>query len=483
MTTTISEIKRFFSAKHIPAFVVGGYVRDALNGRLSQDVDFVAECDTLTVGREISDFFGGTFVLLDKNNLVVRVIIPDPDWGKISVDISPMMGSIEKDLRKRDFTIDAMALPVDDVDNLTWSDHVIDPLGGRRDLELGIINAINDDIFISDPIRLIRAVRLSAYMEFGIDNRTSDLIRRDAHLLQLASGERIRDEFMSLLAFEYAKRYLNMLDELDLLCCIIPELRYTKGVEQPNEHFWDVFQHSVETVGAVDLLMDHCGSEDIGGMYKWNDEFKFYFDEPAGDNHSRRTLLKLGALLHDIGKPKTKVVEDDGRTRFLGHSDLGAKMSSERLNSLRCSSKTKKNICGMVEHHLRPFQLAQDGDMPTSRAIYRYFRDLGDIAVEVLYLSLADYRAAKGPLLDPVQWQQRIASTDFVLTEGFLNGPIQNSPRLVTGYDLMDSFGLTPGPQVGILLDHVKEAHAIGKVRTKKEALTLARSKLCENRG
>jgi poly(A) polymerase len=213
----------------------------------------------------------------------------------------------------------------------------------------------------------------------------------------------------------------------------------------------------------------------------WTPERKVYFQQQVSDGHSRRTILKLAALFHDIAKPQTKGPDATGRIRFLGHSEQGAQVATQRLGALRLSSRGISMVSRMVEEHLRPAQLRHEGELPSPRAIYRYYRDLGDVAVDTLYLSLADYLAAKGPELSADRWADHARMVAHVLRGvAPATGPAQ-PPRLVTGRDLMQHLNLPPGPRLGQLLDLVAEARAMGEITTREEALALVAKELQEH--
>ena len=483
MTTIIRVLKEFFPSRSVQAFLVGGYLRDSLEGRVSKDVDLAVEGDSLDLGRELAHLLGGSFVLLDETHRIGRVVVPGDRKGQTFIDLSPVLGSIEGDLARRDFTVDAMALPLEAAGTPGWQKRIIDPFGGMRDLSARLIHAVSENVFNEDPVRLLRAVRLAAELQFAIEARTTALIAQSSSMLWQVAAERVRDEFLSLLSLKEAKEHLHRLDELGLLCHIIPELEVARGVEQPKEHYWDVFEHSIQTVGAVEKLTEGSDKDTVARMVQWNKELESYFDVTISDGHNRRTLLKLGALLHDVAKPQTKTVDKEGRTRFLGHSTLGASMAQARLRSLRLSTRGIRSICAMVEYHLRPSQMVQGAEMPTPRAVYRYFRDLEETAIGVLYLSLADYLAARGPLLNLEEWQHRAALVNHVLEEGVREKAPQRRVRLVTGHDLMEVLGLEPGPHLGRLLDAVLEAQAAGEVNTRDEALAWVRSRLEGEKG
>ena len=339
------------------------------------------------------------------------------------------------------------------------------------------MRAVGESVFQDDPARLLRAVRLAAKLQFSIEPHTAGLITRHAHLISATSGERVREEFLAVLSLDRAKNHLETLDQLGLLCCIIPELEIAKGVEQPQEHYWDVFGHSIHAVEGAERVVSRCAQDTEASEVPWSGEIEEYFRGDAGDGHTRATMLKLAALLHDIAKPQTKMVDAKGRTRFLGHQTLGASMADDILERMRLSNSGRDMVHGMVENHLRPIQMSQDGELPTPRAVYRYFRDVGDVAIDTLYLSLADHLAARGPNLDMEGWRHHADIVAHILEVGTHQQTPEKMPRLVTGYDLMQEFGLSPGPLVGLLMDEVNEAQASGTLSTRDEALDLVRGR------
>jgi poly(A) polymerase len=304
------------------------------------------------------------------------------------------------------------------------------------------------------------------------------LISRDAPLVTSVAGERLRDELLAILSVEGAKGHLKLLDGLGLLCRLFPELETTRGVSQPREHFWDVFHHSLETVETSELVTSGRRDDPLLAPVPWDGEIERHFSQEISDGHNRRTILKLAALLHDIAKPQTRAMDEAGRTRFFGHHNLGAAMAEQALLRLRISSRGIKAVCGMIQHHLRPSQMGPEGEFPTDRAIYRYFRDLGEVAIDTLYLSLADYLAARGPDLDIEDWERYAKIIRYVLHSGLREKAPQRLPRLISGHDIMETFGLPPGPRLGRFLEAVREAQAAGEIATREEALAWVRRRL-----
>jgi len=203
----------------------------------------------------------------------------------------------------------------------------------------------------------------------------------------------------------------------------------------------------------------------------WSPSLEEYFAGEVAGGRIRGVLLKLAGLLHDIAKPQTRMFEESGRMRFFGHSQEGADVVRSIMERLKFSARERDMVCRMVEHHLRPGQLARDNELPTRRAIYRYFRDVGDVAIDALYLNLADHLAARGPMIEYDKWHEHTSTLGYVIEERFRADSIVRPPKLVDGNDIIDKYGLAPGPEVGRLLEAVREAQASGEVSTREEAL------------
>ena len=454
---------------------MGGYLRDSLLSLPPQDeVDIAVPGDPQSTGRDLALTLGGTYVPLGPVHGVARVVAVAGEDRRWTIDVKGFSGNIQDDLARRDFTINAMALPLEHWASPMPGELVEDPFNGRQDLARRRIRALNTQVFQHDPGRLLRAVRLAARLRFMLDPETAQLVRTESHRISQVSGERVRDEFLALLRLDGARGHLEVLDRLDLLCRIIPELALTKGVDQPKEHYWDVWGHSLHAVETAELVTKGHQNSPIYTQVPWKPETDEYFSQEASDGHTRRTILKLAALFHDIAKPQTKKKDDTGRTRFLGHPELGATMAAARLGQMRVSSQGIAMVSKMVEQHLRPMHMMQGVEAPTRRAVYRYFRDVGNVAIDTLYLALADHLAAKGPELLPEQWIAHARMVAHVL-EARTPEPSPDGPgRVVTGNDLMEYFGLAPGPLIGGMLEKIDEARAAGEISSKGEALALA---------
>ena len=507
----LAKISQSLTTRKKQGYIVGGFIRDRLLKRRTNDIDIAVSGDAISIARRVAKETGGKFVLLDDVNSVARVVVtendptektardPESHGREWHFDFSSFAGDIRSDLARRDFTVNAMAVELSQF-VAAWTAtkmrsrksakaragkrpvlKLIDPFSGRHDLRDKIVRRVSEQIFEADPARLLRAVRLAVELDFTIEPETESLIHRYCQTVTEVPGERTREELLRLLAMPRASYYLRYLDELGLLLALVPELAESKGVEQPTVHFWDVFEHSLQTVATVEFLIRESdweyGNEDMLATTPWSDAIDRHLSQEVSKGSNHKVLLKLGGLLHDIAKPMTKSIDDTGRARFLGHAKQGAAMTVGILERLRFSNREVSLVESLVYHHLRPAQMA-NGELPTQRAIYRYFRDTGEAGIDVLLLALADYLASRGPLASMEEWRSHCQLINYILTEHDKQQVKILPVKLIDGDDIMDKFDLPPGPLVGRLLAMVNEAHASGELSTREEALALVQTEL-----
>ncbi len=478
----MGDIAAHLAGIGVVAHVFGGAVRDALLGTLSGDFDLTLDVTAPEIGPRLAEVLGGTYFDLDVRRGIGRVAVTGPE--PLTVDLTGAVpgSGVDAHLRGRDFTVDALAV---DLSRLAKGHAaVIDPTGGLDDLRSGVIRALSSTALEQDPIRLLRGPRIAAAGSFALEDQTAVWTRDRASLIARVSPERVRDELVKILAAPHVTTSLRTLDDLGLLTAVLPELEESRGVVQPAEHHYDVFDHLVETPGAVELVMGEPGDTAALSYVPRFDGMAQYFARPLADGASRSTLLRLACLLHDVAKPAAMTVEPSGRIRFFEHGPLGARVCRDVMERLRFSRKAIQHVSTMVEYHLRPGQAAAPGCPPSARAIYRYRRDLGDVSIDTLYLNMADYIAAKGPdMLGPgydfTEWESHCGAVKLLLS-----GDDGQSTRsrlavgLLNGNEIMTEFSLKPGPAVGELLELVEEATATGEIKSRSGALHLARAAL-----
>ncbi len=475
-------------------WLVGGAVRDALLERPIHDWDFAVDRNALALARAVADSLNGAYFPLDTTRETGRVVLTSEDGPREDLDFALLRGeTLKDDLLARDFTINAMALDA--------TGALIDPLHATADLEARLIRVIDEQAFRNDPVRLQRAVRLEAELGtdgFQIEPETAALIRRHAALLGRSSVERIRDELTRTLAAPDATTSVQRLDELDLLPKIVPGLKALKGITQSPPHRFDVWTHTLIVMEALkgvvntvagkpdrpsSLLLDipaAAWSDLTRVLGPFTDDLETHLSVNVCDGRDRTLLLKLAALLHDLGKPETRSVDEDGRIHFYGHEPAGAKLAAGWMRRLHFSRDEVQRVRTSVEAHLRPAHLARAKKV-TRRAIYRYFKDTEDVGVEIVLLSLADHLATWGPNLREQRWARRLEVAELLLSHYFNRREETIAPPLlISGHDLLEELALSPGPMIGQLLEAVREAQAIGEIKTREEALDLSR-RLAEN--
>jgi putative nucleotidyltransferase with HDIG domain len=477
----IARLSTFADAKGITAWATGGFLRDYILGTTPSDIDATINADPLMVGPDLAAELNARFVVLDAERRHVRLVLRR-SLGHI--DLMPLRAAnIEADLRLRDYTINALATPVGD---LRTDFNPIDPTNGLHDLRRGVVRTTSEQCLLSDPLRLLRGGRIANQLGFTLAAATQRAIKRHSALVSEASPERQREELMSIFATNRAAGGIRLLDELGLLSKVIPELDVARGVEQPKEHHYDVFNHGLAALEYMDVLLAESDQalpayDAITDPTRYRrglreglgSDIDAYLCSEFSSGTVRRAIIKLCALLHDIGKPATKSFEGDGRMRFFGHSEAGAKLAARLMRRLRFPARQVKHVRKMIEAHLRPIQMAQDG-APSRRAVYKFFRDTGDAGVDTMLLSLGDHLATTGPRGNIRAFNQHVALIAYVLQVRSRQEQRLKPVRLVTGRDLMSSLGVDPGAQLGRLLESVREAHATGEIHTREEAIRLA---------
>jgi putative nucleotidyltransferase with HDIG domain len=475
----------FFTRRKAAVLLVGGAVRDGLLGRPLYDLDFVVDGDETALAAAVGRAFRGVLVPLDPGRGIARVVLLRADL-RLHLDFARRQGGDwDADLRARDFSVNAIAV--------NSAGRYLDPLEGWRDLAAGRLRAASESAFRADPLRTLRAVRLVAELGLIIEPETAAWIRRDAHLLPRAAPERVRDELVRILYAADGGQHLDMLDDLHLLEQILPEATATRGVDQSPPHQWDVWTHTRMTVEAVERVLDclegrggRSGNLGVPG-WVWGDiqkrlgpmraDLSAHLSQVVSDTHDRRSVLKTAALLHDIGKPATRSVDEKGRIHFYGHEKVGADLALERLQALRFSNDEINLAHVIIAHHLRPGQLAwtQRTKGPTRRAVYRFFRATGKAGVEVGLLSLSDTLATWGATLTGQKWLRELNVVTTLLSTFFEQPEWVTPSPLINGHELMAALELSPGPAVGRLLEGIREAQAAGEVKSREAALALAK--------
>ncbi len=445
------------------AWIVGGAVRDAALDRAVTDLDLAVGADPGAAAKAIARQGGGNAFELSAEFETWRAVAADHSW---QVDIAALRGvGIEADLAERDFTIGAVAVPLAGGD-------LLDPHDGLADLDRRLLRAVGEHSFSADPLRLLRAARLATELELEVDPATTELARREAGRAAEPAGERQLAELRRLIGSRDPLRGLALLDELGLTAVVLPELEALRGVEQGPNHHLDVHGHTLavlERTLEVEADLDRFAGERAV-------EVQALLDEPLGDEMSRGTALRFGALVHDIGKPATRG-ERDGYVTFVGHDRDGAEIVGALFARLRASRRLTRHLQALTLQHLRLGFLVHAAPLPP-RKVHEYLRATEPVAADVTLLTVADRLSARGS--GPFATEEMIEA-HLTLAREMLAAALdwrRDGPPvpLLRGDEMAAQLGIAEGPEVGELLAELEAAQYAGEVTTGEEALRLARS-------
>ena len=437
--------------------LVGGAVRDALLGRADTDVDLAVPRGAVALAGRIAARLGATPVVLDAERGAARVAGPG-----VQLDLTDFRApTLVEDLARRDFTVNALAV---DLGRLLARGRapIVDPTGGVADLRARRLRPAGPGVLDDDPLRTLRAVRLEATLGLTLTRPAAAAVRAAAPGVARVAGERVRDELVVLLRLVATGRAVRRADALGVLGIVLPEIEPMRMAQQPLPHRFDVLEHSLRALEAGDRVLAR-----LTALEPFGEELAAHFVEPVGGGLLRAHVLKLAALLHDVSKPETRRLLD-GRVRFFEHDVLGAAKARAIGERLRLPERAVALLERLVRHHLRPMHLAQAGEV-TPRARVRFYRDLGPDTRDLLLLCLVDAAGVTG--VSPLAvWRRATLIRDLLGGWAEAETAAAAAP-LLRGEDVMNRFGLAPGPAVGDLLARAREAQDLGLVRTREEAL------------
>jgi poly(A) polymerase len=451
------------------SYVVGGAVRDFFVGQFNRkDLDVAVDGDGFKIARQAAAQLDrlATFVPLDSKHGTGRIVLRgDP---LLTLDVTSFRAStLAEDLQRRDFTINAMAVRVQDFLSGPQGE-VHDPTGGRADLQTRTIRACSMHSFQDDPVRILRAFRFMARLGFEISEDTLAMLPSAVEMLASTSPERIRDELVATLAAESSFPALEQMDACGVLDALFPELRPMKGCGQNDYHHLDVWDHSLETVYRMEALLANKGLQ-FGPL---GDHIDAYIREEVVKDRPRAALLKLAAIFHDSGKPKSRFVDAKGRVRFFGHEKISQQVFDEVGKRLKFASREIGIIGEIIAGHMRTTIFT--GKEVSRRAIHRMHEKFQRNVIGLLLLFLADLGASRGPARRPEAYGQ---AWNQVLRALAMSLDAEAAPLtpLLNGRDLMSQLGIDPGPHLGNLMRILMELQATGEITTRDEALEAAR--------
>ena len=436
------------------AWVVGGAVRDELLGRPVGDLDLVVEGPAEPFARRLADRLGVPVFSPSERFASFRVVAP----GR-HVDVAPLRGpDLAADLAVRDATVNAIAREIV-AEPGAWgggaalaAGPLTDPLGGRADLACGRLRLCSPTALDEDPLRVLRLTRVSSSLRFEPDTAALGAARHAAPGLAGVPGERLRDELSALLAAASPApaRALRLLADLGALAVVLPELDGLRGVGQNLYHHHDVFEHTLEALGTVSGVVAQLGG----------DGFLAPPIEAGLPDVPSIVPVSWAVLLHDIGKPGARQVDETGRILFWHHDRIGRDMLVEVGSRLRLSRHFVDYLGVLVRQHLRLGFLVREQPL-TRRALARYRRDVTPYVFESVVVSLCDRLATRGEKTSraSVARHYRLARSVW---SGVMKVPV---PHFLSGDDVMQILGIEPGHAVGQALEALEEEIEAGEIR------------------
>lgn len=437
-------------------YLVGGTVRDFYMGLESTDRDIIVmDEDARDFALKLSELFQATFVPLDEENKIYRIVLPD----KINyIDVTnPVGDSIEKDLMRRDLTINAIAVNI-------RTGELIDISGGVTDIMNKCINYVNELNFVDDPLRLLRVYRFQALYGFQLASETINAVCKYSDLIHKPAVERINYELLKLFGGEYAHIALENMNKTWILEEIFPFVKELKQVPPNSHHHLDLFHHSIETVKQVQILYNEAP-----------DEVKEHLSRIDFGGFSRLAHLKLAAFMHDIGKFSTWTIEE-GKHRFIKHDDVGSKMSVKILKDLHFSNKQIDYISSMIKYHIYPSHVMTSPQI-TEKIMMRYVRKMDTNSIDAIILAQADRLSARGPEITDQIVERNITSLNMLL-RFYLEAreTLKPLPKLLSGNDVMQILNIKPSKRLGEIMDALHEAQISGDVITKEHAIEFVKN-------
>lgn len=445
----LNKIKENFTNE---IYLVGGSVRDYLMGIESHDRDIIVmDEDAKNFSLKLQKLFDATFVPLDEENKIYRLVMSD----KINyIDITnPVGGTIEKDLMRRDLTINAIAVNIN-------SGEVVDISGGVTDIKNKCIHCVNEQNFVDDPLRLLRVYRFQSLYNFSIAPETLSAICKYVELIKKTAFERINYEVLRLFSGRYAHVALENMNKTWLLEEIFPFVKELKQVPPNSHHHLDLLHHSIETVKQIQEIYDNA-----------QDEVKEHLDRVDFGGFSRLAHLKFAGFIHDIGKFSTWTIEEGGRHRFIGHDDVGSKLAGTMLKKMHFSNKQVDYLTKMIKFHIYPSQLMSSPQI-TEKIMMRFVRKMDANSIDNIILAMADRLSARGPeITDEVVEHNINLLTTLMKFYLDVRETLKPLPIFLTGNDVMEILNIKPSPKLGKIMNSLHEAQLNGDVQTREQAV------------
>ncbi len=474
----VQALVRVASSRNVAVYIVGGTIRDWLLGRIPHDLDLTVVSGAGEFCRSLMRELGaGTFVQLGTSEEDAARVV----WNGLDIDISSFRGGatqLTEDLELRDFSINSLAVDLVVLADSAKLFEIIDPLSGLADLECEMLRHC-PRAFQDDPLRLLRAYRFMATLGFALDKGTRNEIAEHADKIESVAAERVLYELNLIMQTGQSADVLWQMHESGLLRYILPELYEGIGVEQPNFHHLDVFHHNFQALRELECLLTRA--EDV--YPEASSEVVAYLTDT-----NVLVCLKWAALFHDVGKPAVAGIAETGplRVTFHAHDEVGKRQFEALAKRLKWSNEERDRTASLIAMHMHPFHLCNilREEKLSARAALRLCRRAGANLPGLFLLAMSDSLASKGELKPEKMEDELIHLYREVATIYRENiQPALSGPPLLRGSDLIECFGLKPGPIFSIILEELQNLQVEGKVVTQEDALEWVRHFVIKQEG
>ncbi len=465
-------------------YLVGGAVRDYLNGSSTKDLDLVIKHNAIVAARNLADRLQGDFYVLDHKRETARALL-SLAGEKYQIDFATMAGNdILDDLSLRDFTVNAIAVKLGEELSL------LDPLGGEQDLQRKILRPCNPESFQQDAVRCIRAVRFILQLNLSYSESTAASIRKVVPSLREISAERKRDELFHIFEGEEIGRGLELINTFGMMQTLFPGVQDLAKVPAQASRVMNRFEHTQKVVslnhfflGFIDGKVNEIKEKRRESACELIDRYRQglvgFLGKPPHAQRSYTGLVSLAGLYHDIGKTQIPATVMKGRASFAGHEEASRRIFHELSPMWALSNNEVRFIERMIANHMLDAAIGASVAGISRQALHRFYRDAGTAGVLLGIFHLADILATYGEILTDERWIRALQACEAILHAWFEEyDEIVEPHAWLSGDEIMAELQLEPGKLIGQLFGYLKEAQAGGLVTSREQALDFLKEKL-----
>jgi len=458
-------------------FLVGGAIRNTYLCKGVQDFDFIVSHHPGKIAKIIADHFHGDYYVMDEKRGTARALICIQE-RKFIIDLAKVIGgSINTDLSLRDFTMNAIAL------RLPISDEILDPMGGLLDINNKCLKPCSQTSFKDDPVRVIRAVRFIQELDFTFDPIYVERIKAASKNLCQISGERKRDEFLTILDNTNSSESIVKLMDYGILENLFPGIALLEKLELDKPHVHNAWEHTCQVVAYCQQLIDlFSGTEAVGKvnprinqafreLKKFTTNISNEIKNPIASDRSKKSLLLLAGIFHDVGKGVVKPTIKESRKSFPKHAKVGTMLIRDKAKGMGFSNQETEFLAKIVRYHMELSHAAYTENEIKNVQIHRFIKNVGSAGIPIGLLHLADVLATYEETISEGRWEQAISSVYNIFNAYYFHfEKIIDPPKVINGHDLFEGFNLAPGKIYKKILNLVTEEQVRGKITTKAEA-------------